>query len=219
MIRLDKRLNAILNCIPSNSRIIDIGSDHGKIPVAALIKGVTLRAIATDISPKSLIKTVKLAEKYGVSDRIETRCGDGLEVIGENEGDTLIIAGMGANEIIKILDSSHLRFNTYIFTPHQKAVRLRKYLSASGYIIVSDNKIKSLDKYYDIIVAKRGTEILSYRELMLGKSERGNADFNEFLLFEREKILNKLKGSKSIAYMAELKKYLELIDGVIDENK
>lgn len=194
MLRLDKRLKEILAAIPYGSYIVDIGTDHGKIPVSSILKGISIKAIATDISAKSLEKSRILVNKYGLSDKIELRLGDGLDIINPNEADTLIISGMGAQEIISIIDRSDIIFNTYIFTPHQETVKLREYLTSNKYEIISDRKVKAENKFYDIIICKSGIRELSYRELMLGISnDYSNKDFIDFIDYEVLRV-NKLLG-------------------------
>ena len=65
----------------------------------------------------------------------------------------------------------------------------------------------------------KGFTKLSERELMLGKSDKDNADFRAFLIKEREKLAGILKAvnSNSDDYN-NLKKYYDLIDEVINEN-
>ncbi|MGI6701394.1 MAG: tRNA (adenine(22)-N(1))-methyltransferase [Christensenellales bacterium] len=219
MLRIDRRIQAIIDNIPRDSRIIDIGSDHGKVPVYAVLNGIAQYAIATDISRKSLEKTVALAKEHNVADKIECRVGNGLEVIKEGEGDTLIIAGMGAREITEILLKSKLKFDTYILVPHNATVRLRHFLINNEYYIKKDHKVAANDRFYDIIVCMKGFTKLSERELMLGKSDKDNADFRAFLIKEREKLAGILKAvnSNSDDYN-NLKKYYDLIDEVINEN-
>ncbi|MGB4033262.1 MAG: tRNA (adenine(22)-N(1))-methyltransferase TrmK, partial [Christensenellales bacterium] len=61
--RLDNRLNAILNEIKAQ-RLADIGADHGKLIVSAVLTGRAETGIAVDISPQSLEKAKNLAKKY-----------------------------------------------------------------------------------------------------------------------------------------------------------
>lgn len=218
MLKLDKRLEAILQCIPKGCRLIDLGCDHGKISVSALVNNIANIVIATDISAPSLDKTRKLGLKYDVNSRLELRLGDGLDIIDDNEADTLLIAGMGAREIISILDRSKLRFSTYIFTPHQETVKLRLYLVNNGYNIISDNKVKSAEKFYDIIVCVKGLGKANYKELMLGKSDDTNEDYREFILYEKHRLewLTSIKPQNTPEY-EEIIRYQGLINEVIDD--
>jgi tRNA (adenine22-N1)-methyltransferase len=208
---LDKRLSVIFKRIPQGARLIDVGCDHGKLGAEAVITGRAESVIATDISAKSLEKAKKLIDSLGISDKMTTRSGDGLDPISAGEGDTLIIAGMGAREIIGILERSKLVFNTYIFSPHSEIVEFRKYLASSSYSIKSDDIIKSAGKFYAIIVAVKGYENPSYRDIMLGRGNKTN-DYYEFVMLElkrTEKLLT-LIPEGDIRY-TELIKYREVL--------
>ena len=211
-------MRATVSSIPKGSNLIDIGCDHGKISVAAVLEGRANRVIATDISELSLDKTRRLAELHNLSDRIDTRVGDGLNVINEGEGDTLLIAGMGAREIKDILHSSSVKFEMYIFVPHQDTSLLREYLQANNYFIISDNKIKSKDKYYDIIQAKQGKCFLTYKQVMLGSSAYDNNDYCEYLQYEYQRV-GKLIGKlpESDDRYKYWKDYYDLISEVIND--
>lgn len=215
MFKLDKRLKAIIDNIPDNSIIADIGTDHGKIAVGAIVKNKARFSIATDISHKSLNKAKILASTYTIQDKISFREGDGLDILDSNEADTLIISGMGAKEIIAIIDRSVIVFDTYIFVPHQDTPMLRKYLSNCLYKITKDYIVECRGKYYNIIVAKKcNKEVrLNYQQLMLGQSSSSNNDYinyinNEFVKLKR--LLEKMP--KEDNKHRELTKYYDLLE-------
>ena len=91
--RLSERLKAIANFVPSNSIVADIGTDHGYIPVYLIENKISKKVIGTDISKGSLDKIIEYVKQMGFEDKIDTRLGDGLEVIKPYEIDTVIIAG------------------------------------------------------------------------------------------------------------------------------
>lgn len=177
--RLAKRLRCVVDELCGETSVADIGADHGKVLVKALLEGRVDRGIATDISEKSLDKARTLALDYGVE--LDTRVGDGLDVIGEGEADTLVIAGMGGNEIIRILGRSELTFSKLVLVPHRDSPETRKFVVSKGYKIEKDYKILSEKRYYDIIVAKRGEDSLSEREILFGKNDMDNEDFVSYI--------------------------------------
>ena len=59
-------MQAVLSLIKGGETLCDVGTDHGKLPVAALLSGKAGSAIATDISAASLQKARLLAEKENV---------------------------------------------------------------------------------------------------------------------------------------------------------
>lgn len=177
--RLSKRLRCVVDELCSETSVADIGADHGKVLVTALLEGRIKKGIATDISEKSLDKARMLALDFGVP--LDTRVGDGLDVIREGEADTLVIAGMGGNEIMRILKRSELAFSKLVLVPHRDSPETRKFIVSHGYKIEKDYKILSEKRYYDIIVARRGDGNLSDIEMLFGKNDMKNDDFSSYI--------------------------------------
>ncbi|MDR2091321.1 MAG: class I SAM-dependent methyltransferase [Clostridiales bacterium] len=171
-IKSDKRIEAILReiekyCGENNSicdnmcyGICDIGTDHGFVPAETVLRGIVPRAIATDISEKSLEKARKLFADLGIADKTETRTGDGLSAVGFDEAKVFVIAGMGGHNIAEILRGrTPLEYNRFVFVPHTNAYFLRDFLCRSGYEILSDRCAGDSGKFYDVIsAAYRGKE-------------------------------------------------------------
>ena len=49
-IRLDGRLLAVAGAVPAGSYIVDIGTDHAKLPVYLYGKGLIRGAVASDVA-------------------------------------------------------------------------------------------------------------------------------------------------------------------------
>ena len=184
---LGKRLTAVVKEIEGKS-LADVGCDHGKVSIAAILGGKVERVIACDISSKSLQKAIDLAEKCQVKD-IEFRAGDGLQVIGDGEVSCAVIAGMGGNEIMNILSRIPLGIKRLVLSPHRNVVELRSFLSKKNIYIDKDYIVKDGRKFYDIIVAQidsgKDCEI-DRGQLLLGKNKSGG-DFDEYLRLLRQK--------------------------------
>ena len=54
MIKISKRLEAISSLIPNNSKIIDIGCDHGLLDIYLYQKKISTKLIASDINENAL---------------------------------------------------------------------------------------------------------------------------------------------------------------------
>ena len=48
-LRLSPRLDAILEGLSPCALLADIGTDHGLVPIAAVVRGIAQRAMATDL--------------------------------------------------------------------------------------------------------------------------------------------------------------------------
>ena len=147
----DARLSTLLSLIEGGVTLADVGTDHGKLPVAALLSGRASAAIAIDVSPQSLAKARTLAAEEGV----EMRCivGDGLTPLGRGDADVVVIAGIGAAETVRILEEAPCTFPRYLFVPHKNPPLLRRYLKEKNARIVRDVAVREGRHFYFVIEA------------------------------------------------------------------
>ena len=180
--KLGKRLDTVLSLIKEGETLCDVGTDHGKLPVAALLSGRARAAVAIDISAPSLAKARLLAEQEGVP----LRClvGDGLSPLGKDETDIVVIAGMGGAEIVKILKEAPRRYPRYVFVPHRDSALVRGYLKEQNARILKDISVKEGEHFYFVIEA---TFSLPWREKSLWFGSEGE-DFEAYKAYRLQKI-------------------------------
>lgn len=145
--KLSKRLKAISDLIPDNSKVIDVGSDHALLDIYLnLYKNCA--CLATDISPYCTEKAQNNASKYNANIKAITNDGlNGLKLTNE----IIVISGMGTKNIIKILNINLT--NDLIIGSHTKINDLKDFLLTKNYYI--DKEIEVFDKRnYTIIYAK-----------------------------------------------------------------
>ena len=132
--QLSKRLQRIADFVRPGDRIIDVGTDHAYIPIWLLLNGIVEHAAATDIRSGPLERARTDAEYYGVSDRLLLAQCDGLTQCSSDDVDTIIIAGMGGETIIGILENAPWTLQKrLILQPQTKQTELRNYLAGAGY--------------------------------------------------------------------------------------
>ncbi len=199
--KLSKRLQAIENYVSENAIVADIGTDHGYIPVSLIENGKAKKVIATDISKGSLDKTVEFVKDLRLEDKIDTRLGDGLQVIKPYEVDTLIIAGMGGLLIMEILESNLKTLDSivnFIFQPMVASRELRQYLVKNSFSILDEDLVYEDKKYYEIIYAQRGKTNLvkeidfEINPLLIAKGHPLVKDFIKYKIKGGENILDEL---------------------------
>lgn len=159
--QLKGRLLKVAEMVPLSKCVVDVGTDHGRLPVWLVKRGVTERAIVTDISAASLKKAEVLIKAHGLEDVIESRVGDGLSVIRPGEADTVVVSGMGGLLIRDILGSAPqvtASVKTFVLQPMKSQGLLRKWLVGSGYAIVDESLVREKDKFYEVIVARHGKQ-------------------------------------------------------------
>ncbi|MDR0697463.1 MAG: class I SAM-dependent methyltransferase [Christensenellaceae bacterium] len=189
---LDNRLASIVKEINCNS-LADIGCDHGKVAIAALLENRARHVIASDISINSLNKVKELSLKYGISDHIDFICGNGLVALPILP-DCAVIAGLGAHTIINILTTPRLPMNL-ILSPNSCAKALREFLNKSKWHIKKDYIVESHRRFYTIILVDTTLSGIPYshEELIWGKNDPSS---NEFVLYLEHELMKIEKFSK-----------------------
>lgn len=167
---MSQRLDAIIRMAPQVNTVADIGCDHGKIAVSLLIERKAEQAICSDISGKSLEKAKKLARSKGLENRVSFREGNGLSVLGGNEADAAIIAGMGGELIARILEEAGGNVpDTLILSCNTKPEILRAWLCTNGFVIEDEELAAEDRRFYPVMLAKKGrSQQLSALELEFG---------------------------------------------------
>lgn len=173
---LQPRLRAIADLVPPGSLLADVGTDHGYIPAALLLEGRIDQAIASDIGREPLDHASRTARQWGVADRMDLRLCDGLSAIAPGEADTVVIAGMGGDNIASILSAAPwTRENTLLLLqPMSKAEVLRRWLPENGYAVTAEELVLDKGTIYPILSVRGGhmppaTDEEAYGGFLLGE--------------------------------------------------
>ena len=155
---LQPRLRAIANLVPDGARLVDVGTDHGFIPVDLLLSERISFAIASDIGAAPLDHARRTAEQHNVTEGIEFRLCDGLKDIAPDEVDCVVIAGMGGDNIASILENAQwTKEDTFlILQPMSKAEVLRRWLPSNGYQVIAECLVADKGVIYPILSVRGG---------------------------------------------------------------
>ena len=212
MNKIGKRLEVIASLV-NKKRIADVGCDHGKLAYYLLENAIVDYAIVSDISMPSLNKAIDILSKTKYN--FDYICCDGLTGYKGYNIDQCIIAGMGGDEIIKIISNSPINISSYILSPQHNNVDVKKFMLGLGYDIDYDIIVKENNKFYNIFRCKKKDILRTYSdyELIIGKDNSNSiSDAREFVEKEIQKIENilsnnKIPNSKLEDYLNILKTY------------
>ena len=156
-IRLSPRLQTIADMVEPCARIADVGTDHGYLVIRLLQDGKAASAVATDIRPGPLSRAEENARAYDVSSLRFCLC-DGLDGVSEEEVDTVVIAGMGGENIAGILARAPWTRNQkrLVLQPMSRPEELRRFLAQNGYGITEERLTEDAGKLYSVIRAEGG---------------------------------------------------------------
>lgn len=203
---LSKRLEAVASLITTDS-IIDVGCDHGYLDIYLTKKGI--KCLATDISNNALNAALTNFKKYNLD--IETICTDGLNNIAIKDTDTIVIAGLGTDSIIKILNKSIT--NDLVILTHNHLERLRRYVVSIGYYIDKELFVIDNNKPYIVIKFKYGKCNYNTYDYIIGPTIKDKKYFN-YLFNKYTKILNGIPSK----YKDKIKYYQDLISEIKKRN-
>lgn len=157
---MDRRLEQLYNLIPVNGRgVIDVGTDHGQIPISLARSQYTGNIYASDIVTGPLNIAREAARATKTEGRIHFMLCDGLELCPAESVDTIIIAGMGGDTICGILDRVDWIFSgqyKLILQPMTRAEVLRYWLVHNEFLIDKEAVIVDDSHVYQIFTASNG---------------------------------------------------------------
>ncbi len=171
MNKISKRIKEIASLVDKGATILDVGTDHGYLPIYLVKNKLVKKAYASDISKNALSYAEKNIKEENLN--IKTYVSDGIKDI-KVKYDTLIITGMGFHTIEGILENKNLP-DTLILQSNSEHYNLRKYMNKIGYKIEKEITLKDKKIYYVIIKYKKEFEKLNYIDLLFGKSN--NKDY------------------------------------------
>lgn len=196
---LTPRLRAIAMQVPQGARLVDVGTDHGYLPVWLLLQGRIEQAIATDLREGPLDRARETARQYGQVKNICFRLCNGLTDITADEVDTVVIAGMGGETISAIIEAAPwvCRDKRLLLQPMTGMPQLRQWLQSHGYIILEEQIVREGKRLYSIWTV-RGGEMppLSPAELWAGVNRPGPLRLDYISMVE-EKVRKALQGQKA----------------------
>jgi len=168
---LDARLSLAFSLYEDCDLAADIGTDHARLPIALLRSGRCRRMILTDISEDALQNARDNVGRARLTDRADFRLGDGLAVLSEACG-MVSILGMGGRTIRDMLlrGPGALHGAPLLLSAHTDLPLVRQAVMDIGYRFVSETPCLDAGRYYVLMKAVPGQELLSPLELRLGKA-------------------------------------------------
>ena len=155
--RLDARLAAAFAYVRPGHVAADIGCDHGKLSAALAGSGRCPLVLACDLRPGPLEKARVTCAPCG--NKVQCRLGSGLEVLAPGEADDIIIAGMGAETIIEILEAApwvREEKIPLVLQPMSSLPELRDWLEKNGYAIAREQLAREGDTLYVVMGVTAG---------------------------------------------------------------
>lgn len=169
-LELSPRLQLLADWVRPGARIADVGTDHAYLPVWLRLHGRVASAIACDLRKSPLARARETGRTYSV-EGIDFRLGDGLAVVSPEEADTIVIAGMGGENIASILEKAPWTADgahRLLLQPQSRGEVLRAFLAEHGYAIRREALAEDRGFLYPVMEAEGGAMTLTLGQLYGG---------------------------------------------------
>lgn len=202
---MNNRLLCIASHIPFGKGVIDVGTDHGYLPIELLRRGYPGSVFASDIKEGPLRAAVHSARAAGLEGRISFRLCDGLDKCEPDSIDTIVIAGMGGDTICGILDRAEWCMDscyTLVLQPMTHAEVLRYWLIHNEFFIEEEDIVKDAGNLYSVLVVRfGGSDRLNEAELFTGACSmlRQHRLFQDLVRQETTRFRRVLRGLEEAA--------------------
>ena len=157
--KLDARLQAVLDFVPEGGAVADIGTDHSYLAAALIGEGRAEHVIASDLNLGPCEAARRTVREQNLKEQIEVRQGDGLTVLAPGEVQTACIAGMGGALMADILEAAPLvvkKLHALVLQPMNGEYELRHYLYQHSWHIADETLVVADDRIYTVIRAEKG---------------------------------------------------------------
>ena len=201
MNNLSDRLKSLTKYINKTDKIIDIGCDHALLDIYLVKNNIVDNIIVSDVSSNALKQGINNINKYNLNDKIDARCGNGLEVLNDSDiVNTIIISGMGSNTILKILSNKYINnINKLVIQSNKDYELLRRNIVSLGFIIDKEEVVVDNGKLYINIIFIRGNKEYSDTIYRYGLSSMVNKEvYYNYLIDKYNKILSNVNDESII---------------------
>lgn len=170
---ISPRLLLLSSLVEKGSRVADVGTDHGYLPIYLRQNGLAVFCVATDLREGPLSSAKANLTEAAVSG-VETRLCDGLAAVSPDEVDTVVMAGMGGETIIHILSEAPWvqdKTKTLLLQPMSAADDLRRYLAETGFETLAEPCVEDGGHVYAVMKVRFGANprTLTEAEALSGK--------------------------------------------------
>lgn len=153
----NKRLEIIAHLIKPCDHVVDVGSDHAWLGIYLLLNKITKFVTNIELNALPLRNGINNLVRYNLLNKTNNILNDGLSNLNDLNFDYCSIAGMGANNIIKIINhfNNHQLNQQWLLQPNSNVYLLREYLLKNNFIILDEQILFENKHYYFIIHTKK----------------------------------------------------------------
>lgn len=220
----DNRLRAAAAMVRPGSVAADVGTDHGRLALYLVQSGRCPKVYATDLRAAPLAQARALARRFGLEEQIICLQGDGLACVPPGGATDIVVAGMGGQTVIPILEKApwlRRKEIRLILEPASDAHLVRRWLCENGFTLSREEAVEAGGRFYGVMQAEytgkafTPDEVFCHCGLLPAKTAAARGYFGRLVALMEEELDGKAKSprfgdlSQSRALLNQLKGVLE----------
>jgi len=200
-------MKAVSSMVTPGSVLADIGTDHGYVPISLVQRKKIKKAIAMDVNKGPLKRAEEHIREAQLEEYIETRLSDGVKKLEVGEVNSILIAGMGGDLVIRIIKNGMevcRAVDELILQPQSELGKVRKFLRENNFEIIDEDMVIEEGKYYPMMKVIPVDEIVLWEILpdevipacdMYGPYllKNGNPSLRKYLVKQHKQLTKILK--------------------------
>jgi len=194
--KLSDRLLMVASLVKKGEKVADIGTDHAYLSAYLVTKGISPKAIASDVAEGPLKNAEKIVINAKLNDYITLRLSDGLDNISPDEADTFIFAGMGGTLITSLIERTpwvKTNGKRFVFQPMSHSEDVIEFLINNGFEIEEQKSCFDEKRCYTAFSAVYTGEKKNYPPafLYVGLLTSQDSDSSRFFIEKQYRHLKK----------------------------
>jgi len=221
---LSPRLGALADAIVPGSRVADVGSDHGLLPLWLAASSRAAYCLAAEKTAELLAGVARPPADAPWAQRLGYRAGDGLGALRpEDRIDTIVLAGLGGRTIVRLLaapEAASPTLRRLVLQPRSEPALTRLWLRKHGWRPVAERLTEQCGRFHLTLAAERGDdddlyghETLSREDLLAAGPllvRSPSPEMGRLWRLERDRLTSILEGSGSGPSLARARSALAL---------
>lgn len=159
MRELSARLDAIVQSLLPCRLLADIGTDHGLVPIAAVLRGVAASALASDLREAPLRVARRNIERARLETRVTIAQGNGLAGLVSSGVDAIVLAGMSGELVVRLLAATPAVLaaaEQLVLQPNSDAHAVRTWARAAGWHLRDERMVEDGGRFFVVCAFAKG---------------------------------------------------------------
>lgn len=162
MIPLSARLETLLAQLAPCRMLVDIGTDHALIPIAAVERGIAARAVAADLRVAPLLRARRNIAAAAVSERVFLLRANGLSALAQGSVDAVIMAGMSGELMVQLCDAAAELLSgvsQLLLQPNSDASAVRAWALRRGLHLKDERMLRERGQFFVTCAFQQGAGV------------------------------------------------------------